>query len=386
MDVTRRSLTYTVAFALGTAALMPLSARAALATSNSTSFSGSVRQSWVCGPVLNGAATCDSSNNFGSIGVSSADLAPFDPSQGVLTGTAIELTSTRTQTLSGTINNGQSGTTITTGTGTSDAKLTAPGVNATFSRVMTSDGVTMGSGSSTSFGPTTDSGTATDIISAVGSTALNNYVGTGTVVAKLATASQFTVASSFTYGLPNKTSSSATYALDWAGSINATYDYVLHAAPALGSAGDQSLTLDFGTVAQNTTASPLSFSLFNLLGSSVSSLNQAGLTLDSISGPVGSPLTTNLTRFSNLTAGSSDPFQAFLDTSRLGDFSATYTLGLSDAAIGTSSSRNTYSLTLNLAGNVAAPVGVPEPSSLALLGAGLIGIGYQWRRRQRTKG
>jgi hypothetical protein len=172
--------------------------------------------------------------------------------------------------------------------------------------------------------------------------------------------------------------------------LSVTYSYLKHAQPSLfGSLPFQLpfLTLDLGTVYQGDAASA-DGAIFNL-----GDVNTIGLDLVGIAplGPAG-PFSLNLTGFSNLAAGSSDPFKAFLDTSTLGQFQTTYLLNLSDADQGVG--QDSYTMRLTLVGDVVArplgpPVdppgvgGVPEPGSWALMLVGFGSVGAALRARPR---
>ena len=124
---------------------------------------------------------------------------------------------------------------------------------------------------------------------------------------------------------------------------------VSHANGSFSEENDvDTLTIDFGTVFSGSGTASCDFSLWNL--ETVSNFT-AGLDLDSVSllAGNGDALSTNLAPSSSLGGGKSVSFQAFLDTSEAGSFSATYRLNLSDEAI---PGAETQFLTLQLTGNV----------------------------------
>ena len=143
-------------------------------------------------------------------------------------------------------------------------------------------------------------------------------------------------------------------------------------APSVASfAGAPTLVhdIDFGTVNPGDSVPGEPFAIWNLADPKWS----MNLDLLSIvgSGDTG-PLTANLSPFTDLAAGQSHSFTAWIDTSVPGDFAASYALNLSDR-LGTD-----QTLTLNLRGSV-----VPEPSTLVLLATGALGLTVAWWRGRR---
>lgn len=316
------------------------------------------------------ATTGATTNNGASMG-SNVLIPQFDAAQGVLISASYQLSSSRTVTLSG---NGSGSGTATGSSASATAKLAAPGMSVTLGTV------TSPNASCSSTSPCSYSSSSAVVASngsyGVASSSLDSYVGGGTV-----TASRSAPTLSVTSG-GTKPSTSATATESWSGTLSTSYSYMLHAAPSFdGGLFSSVLTLDFGSVMLNSTVDPLLFSIFNLIDP-----NRVALDLDAIvgSGDIAT-LTTDISPFMNLMPGSLFDFSAFIDTAVLGSFNATYLLMFSDEDVGAATSRhNNLMLTLNLMGNVApapALASVPEPGSLALLGAGVLGL--VWRRRVR---
>jgi hypothetical protein len=324
------------------------------------------------------------SNNGASLG--SSQINQFDSTLGVLTGAAININSTRTQNIQVNStdgpNNGNNSQVTAEGTGSSNASFSAPGTSGT-AATMNASGSCTGHRLEACTGAQTTSSAATNLSGAVNGASLDSYVGSGTValdrVASLLSATQ---------SGPHFTGTESTqYGVTWAGSINAIYGYLLHAAPSFdGNNAVLSLDLDFGNVYQGNSAS-LGFSIFNLANP-----DRVGLDLDGISGSGNTTaLFTDLAQFADLAQGLHDGFTATMDTASLGSYAASYQLGLSDADVGAAASRSNYGLLLNLKGNViglpslvAADNTVPEPGALALVGVGFVGLGMT-RRTRKTK-
>jgi endonuclease/exonuclease/phosphatase family metal-dependent hydrolase len=163
---------------------------------------------------------------------------------------------------------------------------------------------------------------------------------------------------------------------DFSGTL--TYAVLDHAkASFVGSADPLVLTLDFGTVAQFSSASPQTFSIANWLSALGGT---AGLDLDAIeSSSASGPFSSDLALFQALVAGTARDFHLSMATDAPGVFDETYTLLFSDENLPGATAVN--SLTLHVTGQVAA---VPEPGVIGLLAIGLGGICLRYRHGRQV--
>jgi hypothetical protein len=363
------SLALTLAAAIASLAALPVTAAPLTMTTAPISFSGSASVTDVQG---GGAATRN------SVDLGSSSIQQFDAAQGVLLGARLNVTGTQTQTTqvmsTDGADNGNNDRVTSNGSGSSSVAISAVGVSNTFN-LITQGASCTGNRLEACAGTASSIASATNWVGSVSADSLGSYVGTSGIDAtrRAATLTARQADNAFTGD------ESTTSTVTWAGSLSATYEYLLHADPTFG-VGGRSLTLDFGDVFLGSGTAQRGFSIVNATG------NRVGLDLDSFSstGDV-SQLYADLTGFSALAAGSSAGFFASFNTTALGSFTTSYTLNLSDADIGAANSRSAYTMTLNLKGNVVAARArvsndVPEPGMLALASVGLLGLALTRRR------
>ncbi|MDD2761413.1 MAG: hypothetical protein PHH11_14125 [Methylomonas sp.] len=354
-------------------AIAALLAVSATSQASLTATSGPIDFSGSASVTATGSGVKSASNSNNGATIANVALGQFDANTGVLTGVDLQLNSNRIQVIDGIGNKNNGPGRTASGSGTSSALLSAAGVNASFAPNLTQTGtgcsLAMGPTGpiNCSWGPNTAATVATNTTAAADQQNLDAYGGNGAVNASLSlpTLSATTTLSSV-MGQAGA-GSSTTYSVEWSGTLQANYGYLLHALASFdGGSESNTLTLDFGTVAQNSIAS-LNFGLFNLANA-----DRIGLDLDSVvgSGDTGA-FETGLSAFADLAQGESLSFIANLLTSNTGAFSAQYLLNLSDADLGASSTRQNHQLTLNLVGNVTA---VPVPGAVWLFGSALAGL------------
>ncbi|MBL8471424.1 MAG: PEP-CTERM sorting domain-containing protein [Rhodocyclaceae bacterium] len=154
-----------------------------------------------------------------------------------------------------------------------------------------------------------------------------------------------------------------------------------HAAASFdGTVVLDTLSLDFGRHFIGDTVSPMLFDIFNVFGNDRTSLDLVSVTG---SGDT-DKLSICLMQFLALAPGDAFHCAAFLDTSVIGGFDATYSIQLRDNATGIGGTPAVFFLTLNLGADVVARRNAtPEPNSLGLLGVSLLGVSVLSRRRKK---
>lgn len=334
--------------------------------------------------LINGNRTISDSNDLSSISASktqatNAMISQFGASQGVLVGVTTTLTAGNNSTyLRADGANAARGSASVDASWTGSGGLNTTGNLNTVSKAGNADGT---DNSWNALSQTISNGAS-----------LNSWVGTGNLLSTInttinanrtdggsniaLTADISSLGTNFGSGIPTSslTNLSAAYTV--------TYNYLEHAVASFdGSSTLTSLDIDFGTIVLGDSISSINFDIFNLAG-----VNGVALDLTSIS-PSGdtAAFVTDLGFFSDLIHGAHNSYSASFDPASAGTFDATYLLTLSDDdATGASASRHTYSLELHLTGTAVNPTAIPEPSIIALLGAGLLGI-FGFSRRSNLK-
>lgn len=342
--------------------------------------SGPVGFSGLASVTATGAGVLSATHSNNGAAIANVALGQFNAANGVLTGVDLQLDSNRIQVIDGVGNKNNGPGRTASGSGTSSALLSAAGVSAGFASLsQAGSGCSLAMGPTgpinCSWGPDTSAVTATSATVQAEQQSLDSYAGSGSVDASLSLpAFSATTTLSSIMGQAGA-GSSTTYSVDWSGSLQANYSYLLHAVASFdGGSETTSLTLDFGNVAQNSVAS-MSFGLFNLADA-----NRIGLDLDSVaaSGDTGA-FDSGLSAFADLAQGGSQSFIANLLTANAGAFSAQYLLNLSDADFGAGSTRHNHQLTLNLVGNVSA---VPVPPAVWSFLSGCVSLLALGKRRR----
>lgn len=334
--------------------------------------------------LINGNRTISDSNDLSSISASktqatNAMISQFGASQGVLVGVTTTLTAGNNSTyLRADGANAARGSASVDASWTGSGGLNTTGNLNTVSKAGNADGT---DNSWNALSQTISNGAS-----------LNSWVGTGNLLSTInttinanrtdggsniaLTADISSLGTNFGSGIPTSslTNLSAAYTV--------TYNYLEHAVASFdGSSTLTSLDIDFGTIVLGDSISSINFDIFNLAG-----VNGVALDLTSIS-PSGdtAAFVTDLGFFSDLIHGAHNSYSASFDPASAGTFDATYLLTLSDDdATGASASRHTYSLELHLTGTAVNPTAIPEPSIIALLGAGLLSI-FGFSRRSNLK-
>ncbi|TXI24273.1 MAG: PEP-CTERM sorting domain-containing protein [Nitrosomonas sp.] len=337
--------------------------------------------------VTNGNRTVSDNNISTSVSVSktqatNATISQFDASQGVLVGVTTTLTAGNNTTYlrADGINAARGSASVDaswTGSGGLNASGNLNSVNKT-ANADSSDNSWNALSQTITNGANLNSWVgAGNLISTINTTITANRISGGgsiSLVAGISSVSGNATTAASNTATPSQTNLTAAYSV--------VYNYLEHAVASFdGGSTLTSLDIDFGTIVLGDLVNSISFDIFNLVG-----VNGVALDLTSISSSGDTAaFMTDLGFFSDLVHGAHNSYSASFDPASAGTFDATYLLTLSDDdATGASASRHTYSLELHLTGTAVNPTAIPEPSMIALLGAGLLGL-FGFSKRSSLK-
>ncbi len=337
--------------------------------------------------VTNGNRTVSDNNISTSVSVSktqatNATISQFDASQGVLVGVTTTLTAGNNTTYlrADGINAARGSASVDaswTGSGGLNASGNLNSVNKT-ANADSSDNSWNALSQTITNGANLNSWVgAGNLISTINTTITANRISGGgsiSLVAGISSVSGNATTAASNTATPSQTNLTAAYSV--------VYNYLEHAVASFdGGSTLTSLDIDFGTIVLGDLVNSISFDIFNLVG-----VNGVALDLTSISSSGDTAaFMTDLGFFSDLVHGAHNSYSASFDPASAGTFDATYLLTLSDDdATGASASRHTYSLELHLTGTAVNPTAIPEPSMIALLGAGLLSL-FGFSRRSSLK-
>lgn len=306
---------------------------------------------------------------------SGATVAKFDTATGILVGASVTVNtpvSTNTQVLATVSGSGnRTATTSSTQTGTvSIAGLTFSSGAISGTRSCSGGNCSNSVGNSIGNAAGTISGTQT-----VASGNLASLAGTGSAT--------FSRSASGTVGISANTSNAsgtitARGLADFsfgttaagAGTYSITYDWLNFANPSLNGTNSNDLTLDFGTLTQNSAPVTLNFTIYN-----IGNANSANLKLTSIGRQLNSNnFTTTLATFNGLAGGGTLNYSVTFNPILLGLASEQFKLDFSDDVPGGIGMRN-YTLNLFANANVVAAA-IPEAKTwlMMIIGFGLVGM------------
>lgn len=330
----------------------------------------------------NGPGTSTFIGTVSTTGPTLVPISRFDTSTGILVGARVSVTLPYTMSVSATgivppagsgrtvdVNSTVSGSVSIGGTSISTAGFAAsPKCNS-------GDCLNQSSNNTATFSGTL-AGTA-----AVASGDLANFAGSGPGLINFSTSvsnsnTQIINGTGVTTGFANSRFV-AGGALPTGNVYSVAYDYLNFANPSFNSSTTvTSNTLNFGTLVLGSGPVALNFSITN-----IGNINSAGLSLTSISRSTNnSQFTTNISTFTNgLDGGFTNNYSVNFNPLSVGAVNDIFTFTFADFAGAGSVGGRTYTLTMNVNGDVFDPV--PEPASWMMMMLGFALVGAVARRR-----